>query len=68
MILRTELNRRNKIGAAVPVVQYSFGIIDWKISKLEKTDTKIRKLLTIFYFLKQMLKGFTSHEEMEKGA
>ena len=37
MILRTELIRRNKTAAinslAVPVVQYSFGIIDWKISE-----------------------------------
>lgn len=35
VILRTELNGRNKMEAinslAVPVVQYSFGIIDWKI-------------------------------------
>ena len=49
-ILRTELNGRNKIEAinslAVPVVQYSFGIIDWKISEL-KIDTKTRKLLNM---------------------
>ena len=36
LVLRTELKGRNKIEAinslAVPVVQYSFGIIDWKIS------------------------------------
>ena len=40
LILRTGLNGRNKIEAvnslAVPVVQYSFGIIDWKISELKK--------------------------------
>ena len=30
---------------AIPVVQYSFGIIDWKISELKKIDTKTRKLL-----------------------
>ena len=40
LILRTELNGRNKIEAvnslAVPVVQYSFGIIDWKMSELKK--------------------------------
>ena len=51
-ILRTELNGRNKIEAinslAVPVVlQYSFGIIDWKISELKKIDTKTRKLLNM---------------------
>ena len=49
MILRTELNGRNKIetinGLAVPVVQYSLGIIGSKISELEKIDTKTLKLL-----------------------
>ena len=54
MILRTELNGRNKIEAvnslAVPVVQYSFGIIDWKISEL-KIDTKTRKLLNMYKML-----------------
>ena len=44
LILRTEFNGRNKIEAinslAVPVVQYSFGIIDWKISGMKKIDTK----------------------------
>ena len=51
LILRTELNGRNKIEAinslAVPVVQYSFGMIDWKISELKKIDTKTRKLLNM---------------------
>ena len=55
MILRTELNGRNKIEAvnslAVPVVQYSFGIIDWKISELKKIDTKTRKLLNMHKML-----------------
>ena len=49
LILRTELNGRNKIEAvnslAVPVVQYSFGIIDWKISELKKFNTKHGKKL-----------------------
>ena len=51
LILRTELKGRNKIEAinslAVPVVQYSFSIIDWKISELKKIDTKTRKLLNM---------------------
>ena len=61
-ILRTELNGRNKIEAinslAVPVVQYSFGIIYWKISELKKIATKTRKLLNMrrCYTLKQMWK------------
>ena len=50
-ILRTGLNGRNKMEAinsvAVPVVQYSFGIIDWRISELKKIDTKTRKLLNM---------------------
>ena len=54
-ILRTELNGRNKMEAinslAVPVVQYSFGIIDWKISELKKIDTKKRKLLNMHKML-----------------
>jgi len=32
---------------AVPVVQYSFGIIDWKISELKRIDTKTHKLLSM---------------------
>lgn len=55
LILRTELNGKNKIEAfnsiAVPVVQYSFGIIDWKISELKKIDTKTRKLLNMHKML-----------------
>ena len=50
-----ELNGRNKMEAinslAVPVVQYSFGIIDWKISELKKIDTKTRKLLNMHKML-----------------
>jgi len=37
MILKSELNARNKITAigtlAVPVLRYSFGIIDWRSEK-----------------------------------
>ena len=51
LILRTELNGKNKIEAinslAAPVVQYSFSIIDWKISELKKIDTKTCKLLNM---------------------
>ena len=57
-ILRTGLNGRNKIEAinclALLVVQYSFGIIDWKISELKKIDAKTRKLLNMHkMFLKK---------------
>ena len=32
-------------------MQYSFGIIDWKISELKKIDTKTRKLLNVHKML-----------------
>lgn len=52
-ILRTELNSGNKIKAigelAVPVLQYSFGIINWKLEEIRKIDIKTRKLLTIHH-------------------
>ena len=50
MILKTELNSKNKIQAinslAIPVVQYSFNIINWNVSDLQRMDRKTRKLLT----------------------
>ena len=40
MILKSELNARNKISAigalAVPVLRYSFGIINWRIEEIKK--------------------------------
>ena len=49
MILKSELNARNKITAiealAVPVLRYSFGIINWRT---EKKDRKTRKMLTMY--------------------
>ena len=40
MILKSELNDRNKITAigalAVPVLRYSFGIINWRIEEIKK--------------------------------
>ena len=51
LILRSELNGKSKIEAinslAIPTVQYSFGIIDWKYSELKKLDSKTRKILTM---------------------
>ena len=50
-ILRSELNARNRIDAinplALPVVTYSFTIINWSLTEIKKVDTKIRKLLTM---------------------
>ena len=55
LIVRSELNGRNKIEAinslAIPTVQYSFGIIDWKYSELKKLDSNTRKILTMYEML-----------------
>ena len=49
-ILKTELNSANRIEAintlAIPVVTYSFNIINWTLSDIKKIDVKIRKLMT----------------------
>ena len=51
-ILKTELNSKNRITAintlAVPVITYSFNIINWNLNEIKKLDTKIRKLLTMY--------------------
>jgi len=51
MILKSELNARNKIttiGAlAVPVLRYSFDIINCRIEEIKQIDRKTRKMLTI---------------------
>ena len=39
LVMKSELNARNKISAlntlAVPVVTYSFGVIDWKLDEIK---------------------------------
>ena len=51
LVLGTELSAKNKIRAAgslaVPVLRYSFGIVNWHQEELQKLDRKTRKLLTI---------------------
>ena len=53
LVLRTELNSRNKITAinslAVPVVQYSFNIINWTLEDIRRLDRKTRKFLTMHH-------------------
>ena len=50
LVLKTKLNSKNCIDAvnilSVPVVQYSFNIINWNIADLNRLDTKTCKLLT----------------------
>jgi hypothetical protein len=52
VILKSELNARNKITAigalAVPVLRYSFGIINWRIEEIKQIDRKTRKMLTMY--------------------
>jgi len=47
MMLKSELNARNKITAigaiAVPVFRYSFGIINWKTEEIKKIDGKTKR-------------------------
>ena len=51
LVLGTELSATNKIQAigilAVPVLRYSFGIVNWHQEELQKLDRETRKLLTI---------------------
>jgi len=51
LVLGTELSAKNKIQAigtlAIPVLRYSFGIINWHQEELQKLDWETRKLLTI---------------------
>ena len=42
LVLRSELNARNKIAAinilAVPVILYNYGVIDWKLDEIQDLD------------------------------
>jgi hypothetical protein len=52
MMLKSELNAKNKITAigalAVPVLRYSFAIINWRLEKIQNIDRKTRKILTMY--------------------
>ena len=47
MILKSELNTKNKITAigtlAVPVLRNSVGIINWRLEEIRKTDRKLER-------------------------
>ena len=47
MILKSELNARNKIIAigaiAVPVVRYSFGVINWRTEEIKSLTGKLER-------------------------
>ena len=50
MVMQSQLNSKNKFEAinslAIPVLMYSYNIINWTKSELLRLDTKTRKLLT----------------------
>ena len=52
MVLQSELNAGNKMTAintlAVPILTYSFNIINWQLQEIKKLDRKTRKLLTMY--------------------
>jgi hypothetical protein len=52
IILKSELNARNKITAigalAVLVLRYNFGVINWRIENIKKIDRETRKILTMY--------------------
>jgi hypothetical protein len=52
MILKFELNAKNKITAivalAIPVLRDSFGIINLRSEEIKKIDRKTRKMLTMY--------------------
>jgi hypothetical protein len=52
MIMKSELNSRSKITAngalAVPVLRYSFGIINWRLEEIKQIDRKTGKMLTMY--------------------
>jgi hypothetical protein len=51
LVLNTKLSAKNKIQAtgslAVPVLRYSFGIINWHQEEIQELDKKTTKMLTI---------------------
>jgi hypothetical protein len=52
MILKSELNAKNKITAtgtlAVPVLRYSFGRSNWRSEEIKKIDRETRKILAMY--------------------
>ena len=55
LVLKSELNARNKIAAintlAVPVILYSYGVIDWKLDAIQDLDRMTRKQLCMNWML-----------------
>ena len=54
-VLKSELNARNKIAAintlTIPVILYSYGVIDWKLDEIQDLDRMTRKQLCMNWML-----------------
>ena len=52
MILKFEFNAKNMIteirALAVPVLRYSFDIINWRLEEIRKIDWKTKKILLVY--------------------
>jgi len=52
MILKSELNANNRITAiealAIPILGYSFCIINWRLKETRKDERKTRKIPTMY--------------------
>ena len=55
LVLKSELNARNKIAVintlAVPVILYSYAVIDWKLDEIQNLDRMTRKQLCMNWML-----------------
>ena len=52
LILKIELNSKNGITVintlGIPVITYSFSIIEWNLSEVKRLDIKIGKMMTVY--------------------
>ena len=55
LVLKSDINARNKIAAvislAVPVVSYSYGVINWRLDEIQHLDRIARKQLCMNHML-----------------
>jgi hypothetical protein len=60
MILKSKLNTKNRITAiealAIPILRYSFCIINWRLKEIRKVDRKTRKIPTMYKMQHHKLK------------
>ena len=61
LVLKSELNARNKIAAistlVVPVLSYSYGVINWKLDEMQEFDRITRKELCMNQMLAKKADG-----------